>query len=325
MDLRDLRVFVTIAETGSLAAAGKVLHMSSPSLSARLKDLEDELATVLFERWARGLMLTEQGREFQTHAYAILKQAEDAKASMLSRDKPPIGTVRFGVPGSLVGLLTVRLIESCLERLPQVRLRVVESMSGYIANWLREGTLDAAIIFGGGAANDRTASLQAIAEEDLYVGTYDLPSIAPYMTDAGEIRMRDVRHLRLVMPGPEHGLRLLVEATARRHSVPLNVVMEVDASPQIFALIRRGHGATICSLAARHPGSMVSAADNAQLHTFRVVEPGFRRTVYLATPLNRPSSRATLAVAQLAVETLLASAASDEWKARRIPNGPLGF
>lgn len=319
MDLRDLRVFVTIAETGSLAAAGKVLHTSSPSLSARLKDLEGELGSVLFARWARGLVLTEQGREFLIHAYAILKQAEDAKASMLNRDKPPVGKVRFGVPGSLAGLLTVQLIETCLERFPQVRLRIVESMSGYIANWLREGMLDAAVVFGGGAANDRSVSLQAIAEEDLYVGTYDMASVARYLTDKGEIRMRDVQHLRLVMPGPEQGLRLLVEATARRHSVPLNVVMEIDASPQIFELIRRGHGTTICSLAARHPGSMTSSTNNAQLHTFRVVEPGFKRTIYLATPLNRPSARATMAVTQLAVETLLSLATSAEWNARRLP------
>lgn len=316
MDLRDLRAFVAIAETGSLAAAAKVLHSSPPSLSARLKGLEDELGAALFERWARGLMLTEQGREFLSHAYAILKQAEDAKASMVSRDKSPVGMVRFGVPGSLVGLLTVQLVETCLKRLPQVRLRVVESMSGYISTWLREGTLDAAVVFGGAIASDRTASLQSIAEEELYVATYDPALVAPYLTDEGEIRMRDVQHLRLVMPGPEHGLRLLVEATARRHALPLNIAMEIDASPQIFELIRRGHGTTICSLAARHPGSITSLAGSAPVHTYRIVDPGFRRMVYLATPLNRPSSRATIAVAQVAVEILLQLAATDEWKAK---------
>lgn len=318
MDLRDLRAFVAIAETGSLAAAAKVLHSSPPSLSVRLKDLEDELGTTLFERWARGLTLTEQGREFLSHAYAILKRAEDAKASMLSREKPPVGAVRFGVPGSLVGLLTAQLIETCLERFPQVRLRVVESMSGYIASWLREGTLDAAVVFGGGAATDRSASLRPIAEEELYIATYDRAVVAPFLNERDEIRMRDVQHLKLVMPGPEHGLRVLVEATARRHAIPLNIGMEVDASPQIFELVRRGHGATICSLAARHPGSISSLAGKAPIHTFRIVDPGFRRTVHLATPLNRPSSRATMAVAEVAVETLLSLAATDEWKARRL-------
>jgi LysR family nitrogen assimilation transcriptional regulator len=63
---------------------------------------------------------------------------------------------------------------------------------------------------------------------------------------------------------------------------------------------------------------MASSTGNARLHTFRVVDPGFKRMVYLATPLNRPSSRATLAVAQVAVETLLSLAATEEWRARSL-------
>jgi len=318
MELRDLRIFVAIAETGSLAAAAKVLNSSSPSLSARIKDLEDEFGTVLFERSARGVALTEQGREFLSHAYAILKQSESAKASMMSADKSPAGTVRFGVPGSLIELLTVPLIESCLERLPQVRLRVVEGMSGYLANWLREGTLDAALVFGNWETTDLSAYLQPIVEEDLYVGTYDPDSLAPYVTDANEIRLRDIQHLRLVMPGPEHGLRLLVETVARRHEVPLNVVMEIDATPQIFKIIRRGHGSTICFRAASKLDSNDNSVGNVRFDAFRVVDPCIKRTVHLATPLNRQSSRATTAVAHVAVETLLSLAATDEWKARRL-------
>ncbi|MFH1553287.1 MAG: LysR family transcriptional regulator, partial [Pseudomonadota bacterium] len=91
MDLRDLRIFVAIAETGSLVASAKILHSSPPSLSARLKDLEGEFGTQLFDRQARGLALTEQGRELLAHAYAILKLSEDAKASMLSSGKEPVG------------------------------------------------------------------------------------------------------------------------------------------------------------------------------------------------------------------------------------------
>jgi LysR family nitrogen assimilation transcriptional regulator len=318
MEFRDLRIFVAIAEAGSLAAAAKVLHSSSPSLSARIKSLEDEFGTLLFDRAARGLVLTEKGGELLSHAYAIVRQAENVKASMVSGDKPPAGTVRFGVPGSLIELLTVPLIEACLERLPQVRLRVVEGMSGYLANWLREATLDAALVFGNWETADPSAHLQPIVEEDLYVGTYDPDSLAPYITDANEIRLSDIRYTRLVMPGPEHGLRLLVDAVAHRHDVALNVVMEIDATPQIFKIIRRGHGSTICSRAASKSDLAENSAGSVRFHAFRIVDPGIKRTIHLATPLNRQSSRATTAVAHVAVETLLSLAATDEWKARRL-------
>ncbi|WP_458095195.1 LysR substrate-binding domain-containing protein [Roseomonas sp. WA12] len=316
MDLRDLRAFVAIAEAGSLMAAAKTLNSSSPALSARLKNLEDELGTTLFLRWARGLTLTDQAREFLVHAYAILKQAEDAKASILGRDTPPSGVVRLGVPGSLIGVLSVPLIETCLRELPEVRLRIVESMSGYLTRWLREGTLDATLLFGHTAPEDSGASVQPILEEDLYLGTYDPSLIQPFLNERAEMPMRALGHLRLVMPGPEHGLRSLVEATARLHGVPLDVAIEIDASPQIFELVRRGHGSTICSLAARHFAAPPNGADAPKLHTFRIVEPGFQRTVSLATPLSRPSSRATMAVARLAVDILAGLAETEAWRAR---------
>ncbi|MFC7738395.1 LysR substrate-binding domain-containing protein [Roseomonas sp. GCM10028921] len=318
MDLRDLRAFVAIAEAGSLMAAAKTLNSSPPALSARLKNLEDELGTPLFVRWPRGLTLTEQARDFLAHSYAILKQAEDAKASILGRDKPPSGVVRLGIPGSLIGILSVPLIEACLRELPQVRLRIVESMSGYLARWLREGTLDATLLFGSHAPGDGGASVQPILEEDLYLGTYDPSLLSPFLNGHAEMPMQALRHLRLVMPGPEHGLRSLVEATARHHGVSLDVAIEIDASPQIFELVRRGHGSTICSLAARHFGAPPDGAGLPELHTFRIVEPGFRRTVSLATPLSRPSSRATMAVARVAVTILSELAGTEEWRARRL-------
>lgn len=318
MDLRDLRVFVAIAETGSLASAAQILHIGSPSLSARLKNLESELRTLLFERRARGLHLTDEGREFLPHAYGILKQAEDAKASLTTRDQPPSGSVRLGVPGSLIGLLTVRLIQQCLTELPQIRLRVVESMSGYIASWLRNGTLDAAIVYGGSAATDDSAALRAVAEEELYVATYDPSLVAPFLDADGNIPMADVARLGLIMPGLEHGLRNLVEATARRHGFALNVSQEIDASTQIFELVHCRNAATICSLAALHPSALPMSAAAHPIHTYRVVHPGFTRKVYLATPLNRPSSRATMAVTSLTERTLRQFAAAETWNARLV-------
>ncbi|MFC7557150.1 LysR substrate-binding domain-containing protein [Pseudoroseomonas wenyumeiae] len=318
MDLRDLRAFVAIAEAGSLMAAAKTLNSSPPALSARLKNLEDELGTTLFMRWARGLSLTDQAREFLVHSYAILKQAEDAKASILGRDKVPLGVVRLGIPGSLIGILSVPLIERCLQEFPQIRLRVVESMSGYLTRWLREGMLDATLLFGTYSPEDSGASVKPILEEDLYLGTCDPSLLHPFLNEHAEIPMRALSHLRLVMPGPEHGLRSVVEATARRHDVPLDIAIEIDASPQIFELVRRGHGSTICSLAARHFGAPLDGTGLPKLHTFRIVEPGFQRTVSVATPLNRPSSGATTAVVRLAANILVELAETKEWRARRL-------
>ena len=232
------------------------------------------------------MVLTERGQEFLSHAYAILKQAENARVSMLGGDKPPAGIVRFGVPGSLVELLTVpdRGLSGAIA--PGSPARGGRGCPAISQGWLRDGTLDAALVFGDWGTTDVGARLQPIVEEDLYVGTYEPGLLASHLTDTNEIRLQDLQHLRLVMPGPEHGLRLLVETVARRHKIPLNVVMEIDATPQIFKIIRRGHGSTICSRAASKLDSNEnSTGSDARLHTFRVVDPGIKRRCTLPRPL----------------------------------------
>ena len=314
MNLQHLRIFVAIVESGSLSAASKVLHGSPPALSARLKELEDEFGVALFERRARGLRLTEEGHEFVSHAYGILKQVEDAKAAMSDRDRPTVGEVRFGVPASLVDLLTVQLIEAARARMPNVRLRVIEAHSGNIAAWLRDGALDAAIQFSGRPITDPGVTLQPIAEEELAIATYNADVVAPFLTAKGAIPIEQLRHLPLVLPGPEHELRTLVETVAQRVNIPLNVVIEIDSPLRIFEFVRRGYGVTICAAHTRHFGFSTTVFKRALL-TFPAIEP-LKRTIYRATPLNRPSSRATTAVSKLAVEILVSQISTNRWKAR---------
>src|ERR1700730_16407843 len=79
MELRHLRYFVAVAETGSLTvAAARVLHTSQPSLSRQIRDLEDELGAQLLTRRARGIELTPAGRAFLDHARVVLSQVEAA-------------------------------------------------------------------------------------------------------------------------------------------------------------------------------------------------------------------------------------------------------
>src|SRR5216684_2969091 len=79
MELRHLRYFVAIAETGSVTvAAERRLHISQPSLSRQIRDLEEEIGVKLFTRSARGIELTVSGRAFLNHARLALSQVDTA-------------------------------------------------------------------------------------------------------------------------------------------------------------------------------------------------------------------------------------------------------
>ncbi len=310
MDLKDLRCVVAIAESGSFMAASERLNMSQPSVSARMRDLEADLGAQLFARGARGVTPTQLGEELLRHARSILRQVHDAEADMLAYRASPVGLVRVGLPTSLTAALTMPLLELCRADMPNVRLRIVESMSGYIGNWLQDGTLDLGITFG--SSPPAEIELEPLAREDLLLVGKDRAAMAPLLDDAGNVPFVRLSQVPLILPGPEHGLRALVEDVARQQAVRLGVEVELDAFGEMQQLVAHGLGYTVMSSAAFNYGlrpDLVAAL---------ILRPTVSRVVNLATLASRVPSRAINEVAQRLRQVVRSRAAEAQWLAHAI-------
>ena len=309
LNFRDLRYFVAVAESGSILAASERLHVAQPSISVRIRTIESDLGVALFERRPRGVVLTEEGEELLVHARLILNSEETARESLRRHAASPVGTVTFGVPTSLASVLSVPLIEAALKKLPNVRLRIIESMTGYIIEWLRSGRLDLGLVF----VDNPISGVQTekLLSEDLHVAAGTAADLEPLLTSRGEVPMEKLAGVPLVLPTERHGLRSLIDHHLRRHGVSSRVTFEIDAFLQIQRLVQRGHGMTILSLAALHDGLL-----KPPLATARIVRPTIERTVSLAHADDRPLTKAAREVARLAASQLRAEAAESWWHAR---------
>lgn len=149
MELRQLRYVVAIAEHGALSKAASQVFVAQSALSFQLAQLEAELGVSLFLRTRRGVELTEPGKAL-AHAQAILRQVEDARASVHSTGGEPTGKVVFGIPHSVSNALALPLLQAVRQQLPQVELELTEELTGNLIAQLRTGLLNLAVLFDDG-------------------------------------------------------------------------------------------------------------------------------------------------------------------------------
>lgn len=311
MDLRVLRVFVAVVEGGSFSAAAGRLRIAQPALSLQIRKLEEELGCQLVQRLPRGVVPTPAGLKLLAHARDLLARAVAARDDLRGEAAEPTGEVTIGLPQSVAAMLTVPLLSRVLAELPQVRLRIIESMTGYIPDWIREGRLDLGMVFRAEVGSGLV--LDHLLEEQLFlIGPADSPMAAqvPGTGETGRVGFQDMIQLPMILPGVPHGLRELIDQQARRSGIKLQVVAEVDALAQLTAAASAGLGWSILSFT-----TIREALEAGRIGAWRIEDPAITRSIYLCRPLDRPGTRAVRAVGDLLRQVLEMLVRNGTWPA----------
>lgn len=122
MDTHSLRLFIRIAELGSITAASRDLGLSPASASARLVKLEASLGTRLFNRTTREVSLTSDGRDFLPYAQDALELIQTGIASVAGQTEHVQGTLRISMPGSFGRMYIIPVLGDFQQRYPDVKL-----------------------------------------------------------------------------------------------------------------------------------------------------------------------------------------------------------
>jgi LysR family nitrogen assimilation transcriptional regulator len=306
MNLRQLRYFAQVVESGSFSKAAARLHIAQPSLSQHVRHMEDELGVALLHRGAHGVTATEAGERLLAHAKSILAEFSEIPDSVRG-EAAPRGEVRFGMPGTVSEQLAAPLIEAARIRYPEVRIRIVEAMSGYVLDWLKRGSVDLAMLYSMPDASG-LAVHHGLSEEICLFANASLEEAAK-LTGA-TVPLADVAGLALVIPGRGHGLRELVEDAAASIGSAIEPSIEIDSYSQIKKLVMRRLGFGILPRMA-----VAREAEEGAIRLWRVEQPPITRKVYLAYSTQRLLLYAPRAVGQLAWETLRGLVASGAWTA----------
>ena len=144
--LRQLQYLKLLNEHGSFSRAAEAAHVTQPTLSAGIQELEKILGASVVERARTGVILTPAGREAVDRAETILAQAEDLVQAARAAGQPLAGRFRLGVIPTIAPFLLPRALPLLRQRYPKLRLFLREDLTQRLVAGLRAGSLDAALI-----------------------------------------------------------------------------------------------------------------------------------------------------------------------------------
>ncbi|KKC42248.1 LysR family transcriptional regulator, partial [Acinetobacter sp. V2] len=266
MEIKQIKYFLTVVEAGSIGKAAQKLDVGASAISQQISKLEQELSIRLLQRNAFGVTPTPAGLAFLKHSQLILRQVnfaiDAAHSARLS------GHVSLGFPPTITALIGIPLMKLMSERYPDIRLEIVETLSGNLIQSINSRQLDIAIIFTNEI--DKQWSIQPLVREQMYLMARKEVLEKYGLADcikSGIIQSQQIGDIPLVLPRQRHSLRKLLE-----HKIgQLNVVYEIDGLHLLMdSLIH-------LDLASVRPGSACLQEYKHKLQLLKLIDPEVER------------------------------------------------
>ena len=195
MDTRVIKYFLTVAQTNNITHAAQQLHITQPTLSLQMIDIEKELGVTLFDRKQRRMALTSEGVLFQQRASTILSLLDQTKQELQNTAEELTGVLNIGCVVSRVSKFVMQIVSSFQKKYPNVSFNLYDGNGDLLRQRLDSGLEDFAVLIEPVEAAkynfielpvheqwglivksaDPLAKKQAITKSDLY----KIPLIAP--------------------------------------------------------------------------------------------------------------------------------------------------
>ena len=303
----SIEYFVEVSRLGSISRAALELGIEQSTITRHIGKLESDIGVRLFHRSGRGVELTDAGRIFLTRARNVVQALTEARSTatelvghgprqIVIAAQPTMARQTFGALASVL-----------VQQYPGVRLRFMEGLGHQLMSWLATGEIDFALLYVPTQAH--VVDFDELLKEPLYcvaAPSFRLPN--------GPMDVRSLLRLPMVLPSTQHGLRGLMLALSQHEDLPLQLVIECDASVSVTKrLVQEGHGCTILPAAA-----VARETKAGLLQTRPVADPRMERTIAIATARNRPLMEASWEIRQLIRQVSTELVNTGSWPGARL-------
>jgi len=231
------RIFLYAAEASNLTKAAQRLRMTQPSASYAIKQLEETLGVVLFERLPKGVRLTEEGQALYRHVRAAFEELDAAERHIRSLKNLHEGRLRIGANGAIIRDFVLPALDEFHVRHPDIRIQLVQDRSGRIVERLKQGELDLGFIHLP-AADD---GIEIVASR---VSPYCVVAGAAFADYAQQpLSTEQLAKLPLLLLSPGSSTRSFVERWFRTQGLEATADFELSSLDMLAEFAERGYGA----------------------------------------------------------------------------------
>ena len=240
MLLRHIRYFLAVAEHRNFTRAAEVLHVSQPTLSQQIRQLEDTLRVQLLDRSGRTIQLTDAGAAYVRYAQRALQDLEAGKRAIHDVQELSRGSLRIAMTPTFTAYLIGPLLEKYNRRYPHITLNILEMPQDQMEVLLNDDALDVGIGF------DDTHSPE-IETQALFVEALAMVvgKSHPYAKKRAALTLREFESEALVLLNEEFATRHYIDRYCRQHGVAPRIAMEVNSVSAVIELVHRSTLATL--------------------------------------------------------------------------------
>ncbi|WP_425417692.1 LysR family transcriptional regulator [Oricola indica] len=284
-DFADLEVFLSVKETGSFHRAASRLGLSQPSVTRRIRKLEEALGSQLFERTTREVRPTLAAKRLQVRAEAILNDAQETTRAMRDESEAFAHqralTVTLATIPTVVSGIVAPAINAFRKKTPRTRVRLLDLAANEVAEAVAQGEADFGLC--------SVPLLEPATEfEPLFTDPIVLAVRAEDPLAAqSQLNWSDVGNAALILPARGTGNRLLIDEALARANVPIRWTHEVRRTSTALDLVAAGVGI------APLPRSALSAYMAGAVVARPVSAPSIARPIGLLTRSGQRDDPAT--------------------------------
>ena len=241
MELRQLKYFIQVAESLNFTEASKKLFITQSTISQQIKQLEQELNFLLFDRSEKKISLTEAGREFLPYAVRVIQDTEYGKQRLLDLQNIRSGELTIGVNYSFSTLLTPTIIHF-LNQYPNIKLNIIYKTVNELLEMVKKREVDFALSY------KPFREEKSIESRDLFVTSlsvivHEKHPLSVYKS----LPITKITKYPLILPSKGLHARTVLDASLFANRITLNPQLELNEANLLLHLVGTGNWITILS------------------------------------------------------------------------------